>query len=735
MERTTALLQLEGIPGATGPVPFILRGPAEAHVFFEGANEGDAFDDDGNGLGEVETELVSLNLTDGNVTLTLNPAMQSLGRIEEQANNTFGILDIEPFATGLADSFFDVFFQLDVPGVGVLHNQDGLRLESVIDHKPPTARYRHLLPPEGGLELFDAAGNPTGVRIVKAEHYTGEIEIDEFPNTTGQILIELPSEPGVITARPDLPVVDGVYRTAEEVHAQFSGDDLEIVLQDIRHRPFAYPPPERDPSGDDEFEFFQSSLFGTAVVTSASLGLDQVPLLVELTGPVQTVVHGKAGNTTGTFATEILSMDLSGDMPLPGGGTLQVIIQESPSQDSQGQTTITDLGGGQFQIDSFFDVFTEISVDGGQNFIPSTGNTRVDLAAPPILVPLTGPSTAHVFFEGAEGQADDDDGNNLDEVETELVALHLSGMTPQGPIVAKLRDDLSSSGQIEEQVDVETGLLDVAPFTEGAVADSFFDVWTEISIGGQVLITAQPLHLESPIRHKPPQDGERYVNPFLTRVELIDPQTGEGTGMFILREVHQPDPTIEIDFMERTTALLQLEGVPGATGPVPFILRGPAEAHVFFEGANEGDAFDDDGNGLGEVETELVSLNLTDGNVTLTLNPAMQSLGRIEEQANNTFGILDIEPFATGLADSFFDVFFQLDVPGVGVLHNQDGLRLESVIDHKPPTARYRHLLPRKAGSSCSTRRVTRRVCESSRLSITPARSRSTSSRIRLVRY
>ena len=73
MERTTALLQLEGIPGATGPVPFILRGPAEAHVFFEGANEGDAFDDDGNGLGEVETELVSLNLTDGNVTLDPEP--------------------------------------------------------------------------------------------------------------------------------------------------------------------------------------------------------------------------------------------------------------------------------------------------------------------------------------------------------------------------------------------------------------------------------------------------------------------------------------------------------------------------------------------------------------------------------------------------------------------------------------------------------------------------------------
>ena len=310
-----------------------------------------------------------------------------------------------------------------------------------------------------------------------AEHYTGEIEVDHFPNTTGQILIELPSEPGVITARPDLPVVDGVYRTAEEVHAQFSGDDLEIVLQDIRHRPFAYPPPERDPSGDDEFEFFESSLFGTAVVTTASLGLDQVPLLVELTGPVQTVVHGKAGNTTGTFATPD-TLDGPQRQHAPAGW-------RHPAGDRPGESF-----AGFARPDDNYRSWAAVN---SRSTASSTYSRRSRTTAASTSSPqpatrewiwqprrswctLTGPATAHVFFEGAEGQADDDDGNNLFEVETELVALHLSGMTPQGPIVAKLRDDLSSSGQIEEQVDVETGLLDVAPFTEGAVADSFFDV-------------------------------------------------------------------------------------------------------------------------------------------------------------------------------------------------------------------------------------------------------------------
>jgi hypothetical protein len=63
-------------------------------------------------------------------------------------------------------------------------------------------------------------------------------------------------------------------------------------------------------------------------------------------------------------------MDLTG---LPGG----LMIRESPSLASSGQTTITDLGGGQFKIDSFFDVFTELSLDGGQSWHPSNGSMHV----------------------------------------------------------------------------------------------------------------------------------------------------------------------------------------------------------------------------------------------------------------------------------------------------------------------------------------------------------------------
>jgi hypothetical protein len=86
---------------------------------------------------------------------------------------------------------------------------------------------------------------------------------------------------------------------------------------------------------------------------------------IEMQGPVMTVAYLKGpGDTTGTFDTEMLSMSLSGL-----GGT--VMVRESPTRASTGKTTITDIGGGMWHIDSFFDVFTELSLDGGTSWMPS----------------------------------------------------------------------------------------------------------------------------------------------------------------------------------------------------------------------------------------------------------------------------------------------------------------------------------------------------------------------------
>jgi len=58
-----------------------------------------------------------------------------------------------------------------------------------------------------------------------------------------------------------------------------------------------------------------------------------------------------------------LQIDLQGPITPPG-----MMLRESPSQPSVGQTIKRVLGSGQYRIDSFFDVFTELSLDGGQNW-------------------------------------------------------------------------------------------------------------------------------------------------------------------------------------------------------------------------------------------------------------------------------------------------------------------------------------------------------------------------------
>jgi hypothetical protein len=92
----------------------------------------------------------------------------------------------------------------------------------------------------------------------------------------------------------------------------------------------------------------------------------------------------------------MLSMNLTGVVSTPLG-SMTVMIRESPTRASTGRTSVTEgsteptsaedppTGGGMplYQIDSFFDVFTELSFDGGQTWIPSDGPAGVNLVPEP----------------------------------------------------------------------------------------------------------------------------------------------------------------------------------------------------------------------------------------------------------------------------------------------------------------------------------------------------------------
>ena len=115
-------------------------------------------------LDSIQTEIVAMNLTGicGGVVVTVRESTtrDSLGLITEQQNAEPGVLEFE------ADSFFDVFFEVDTP-IGTLHNQEALHLECKIQSLPP---YGCVYEPDvGNLILFNADKKEVA-KLIHAAH-------------------------------------------------------------------------------------------------------------------------------------------------------------------------------------------------------------------------------------------------------------------------------------------------------------------------------------------------------------------------------------------------------------------------------------------------------------------------------------------------------------------------------------------------------------------------------------
>jgi hypothetical protein len=190
------------------------------------------------------------------------------------------------------------------------------------------------------------------------------------------ILLVVLASPGALLASPVyignsplLPPTDGVYVSPQDAHAEYDAPGLQVILQDIQHSGFTNI--VRTPFAGGTTETFDSTVVGNVSVNGGPL----TP--ISLSGPVQVLLFGYSPGDTGTFNTEMTLLALQS----AGGG---VQIRESPTKQSTGQTTITNQGNGIFQITSFFDVFTELSLDGGQNWVASVDSTHVDLKNVPL---------------------------------------------------------------------------------------------------------------------------------------------------------------------------------------------------------------------------------------------------------------------------------------------------------------------------------------------------------------
>jgi hypothetical protein len=173
----------------------------------------------------------------------------------------------------------------------------------------------------------------------------------------------------VVTSDPNIPVLypNGVYLWT--TGPTYVGGGLTVTMSPLQERVVNRFAPTI--IGPNESETYQSTLMGMMSVNLSP------PAPMSAGGPGNTLAFGKAGFIVGTFNTELLSLNLNGSSPFG-----PFMIRESPTLASTGQTTITNIGGGLYRIDSFFDVFTELSIDGGNSWIPSQGSSHVVLDMP-----------------------------------------------------------------------------------------------------------------------------------------------------------------------------------------------------------------------------------------------------------------------------------------------------------------------------------------------------------------
>jgi len=303
-------------------------------------------------------------------------------------------------------------------------------------------------------------------------------------------------------------------------------------------------------------------------------------------------------------------------------------------------------------------------------------------------------------------EADDDDVDSLDAVliDTQCPVWLVSadheahfGLDPGSIYEANPLGGLPM--KVIDQV-VHLGLSDdkATPEIEDADIDAFELVWLpEPETGKLALALLFSVDEDDPVTLSVDESGK--LNPgmiyasFLTGSSfplLEKPLYDDIDALTNWIESMEPD-FVETDEFEFTLAQMELIG-PGGTVMEVVNLTGPTTVEVYFEG-EEGEAYDDDGDGFDEVVTEMTLLDLTGesaglGTVFVRLNPSIPTRGEIEEMSNDTPGTLDIQPFtAAGQAGSFFDVYVEVEIPALGgiKLYTQDPKRMSTVITNKPP--------------------------------------------------
>ena len=283
----------------------------------------------------VQTEMLSLDLTGSDPTI---------GSLHVRAGSSNGlpptlgsVTAINPGADFPANSFFDVFFDIEVNGTTHLRNDQPLRMQADITEIPPRSiGLRNAAP----VQIRDLAGPGQISTIQTAQHWMCP---PPFPPPGVPCPVPCDRSPYPVCKPGTCPTATQQCKALSPFFAQ---DGLQGKCVCVEGFP---------PAGTDS-----SPTVGTFQVDLASLGPVQTTVTGQTLLQWQNPVTGPGGQRT--VQTELLALDLTGSDPSIGNLTVHAgsLLGLPPSTGS----VVPVAPGSDFPANAFFDVFFEVTVNG-----------------------------------------------------------------------------------------------------------------------------------------------------------------------------------------------------------------------------------------------------------------------------------------------------------------------------------------------------------------------------------
>ncbi|MEI6695711.1 MAG: HYR domain-containing protein [Bacteroidota bacterium] len=322
-----------------------------------------------------DTEMLQLNLSGGT---SFTPVMIR----ESPTRASLGNLKILPLGGGgggggyMIDSFFDIFIEVSTDGgttwvsvpnsihMQLITTQSPAGPVVISDCSPTVTVVRSDAPaklsdpyPIGQTTIVWTATDAFGASVSSSNTVT--VIDNEFPSISCVPSLTVSNNPGLCSFSGSLyptnclPPLGSAYQNNQMIMF-YNG----MIVTNIKLTNFSQCIPPPTSIGIPQFDYLLAESFFDVYT---EMGI--IP--VHASGPVTVSITKTGGNSSSQFYdTEMTQLGLNGEML-----TLNVMIRESPTKASLGKTNIIQNGvGGGYQIDSFFDIWIEVSVDGGNSW-------------------------------------------------------------------------------------------------------------------------------------------------------------------------------------------------------------------------------------------------------------------------------------------------------------------------------------------------------------------------------